>query len=82
MAVDRRSKRLGMLAVVALLLLGLARHAPVVPPGRAGADYQSDVDQAKTRTVYIPPRAAASSTPTAASSPTTSGSSPSPSTGA
>jgi penicillin-binding protein 2 len=54
MAVDRRSKRLGMLAVVALLMLGSLGTRLWFLQGVQAADYQSDVDQAKTRTVYIP----------------------------
>jgi len=55
MAVDRRSKRLGMLAVVALLLLGSIGTRLWFLQGVQAADYQTDVDRAKTRTVYIPP---------------------------
>src|SRR5829696_119364 len=55
MAVDRRSKRLGMLAVVALLLLGSLGTRLWFLQGVQAENYQTDVDQAKTRTVYIPP---------------------------
>ena len=82
MAADRRATRLGVLAVVAVLLFGADRYAAVVPadgPGRvAAADRRRRKHQDGAGCC---PSGAASSTSTAASSPTTSASSRSPSTG-
>jgi penicillin-binding protein 2 len=55
MAVDRRSKRLGMLAAVAVLLLGALGTRLWFLQGVQSAEYQTDVDRAKTRTVFVPP---------------------------
>ncbi len=55
MAVDKRSTRLGMLAMVSLLLLGAIGTRLWFLQGVQAADYQSKVDAAKTRTVYVAP---------------------------
>ena len=55
MAVDKRSRRLGLLATVALLLLGLLGARLWFLQGVQAADYQAKVTSAKRRTVFIAP---------------------------
>jgi len=55
MAVDRRSSRLGMLAMVALILVGALGTRLWFLQGVQAEDYQSSVDAAKERTVFLPP---------------------------
>jgi penicillin-binding protein 2 len=55
MAVDRRSTRLGMLAMVGLILVGALGTRLWFLQGVQAEDYQSSVDAAKERTVNLPP---------------------------
>jgi penicillin-binding protein 2 len=55
MAVDKRSKRLGVLATVSLLLIGLVGARLWFLQAVETSKYQSAVDSAKTRTVLIAP---------------------------
>jgi penicillin-binding protein 2 len=55
MAIDRRSSRLGVLALVALLLVGALGTRLWFLQAVQAEDFQSRVDAAKQRTVYIPP---------------------------
>src|SRR5262245_48363779 len=55
MAIDKRSRRLGVLATVSLLLIGLLGARLWFLQGVAADDYQARVTAAKTRTVYIAP---------------------------
>lgn len=55
MAVDKRSARLGVLATVSLLLIGLLGARLWFLQGVKAADYQATVTKAKTRTVYVAP---------------------------
>ena len=54
MAVDKRSARLGVLATVSLLLLGLLGTRLWFLQGVRADYYQAKVTAAKTKTVYIP----------------------------
>ena len=83
MAIDKRTTRLGVLALVSMLLIGAARHASVVPAGRRGGLVPgTGLGRQDSRGPRSRPSAAGSSMPRAGSWPTTSASSPSPSTGA
>src|SRR6478609_3187151 len=55
MAVDKRSSRLGVLAVVAVLLLGILGTRLWFLQGTQQAAYQAKVTASKTRVVYVPP---------------------------
>lgn len=55
MAVDKRSSRLGILAVVAVILLGVLGTRLWFLQGTQQAEYQAKVTASKTRVVYIPP---------------------------
>src|ERR1700748_2976464 len=55
MASDKRSSRLGVLAVVAVLLLGILGTRLWSLQGTQQAVYQAKVTAAKTRVVYVPP---------------------------
>ena len=55
MAVDKRTARLGVLATVALLLLGLLGTRLWFLQGQQADEYQAEVTSAKTRTTYIAP---------------------------
>lgn len=55
MAVDKRSARLGVLATVSLLLIGLLGARLWFLQGVKSDEYQATVTAAKTREVYIPP---------------------------
>jgi penicillin-binding protein 2 len=55
MAVDRRSSRLGMLAMVGLILVGALGTRLWFLQGVQAEEYQSSVDAAKERTVFLPP---------------------------
>src|SRR5687767_9556605 len=55
MAVDRRSSRLGMLAMVGLILVGALGTRLWFLQGVQAEQYQSSVDAAKERTVFLPP---------------------------
>ena len=55
MAIDRRSSRLGVLALVATLLVGALGTRLWFLQGVQAADYQLSVDAAKQREVAIPP---------------------------
>ncbi len=55
MAVDRRSSRLGALALIAVLLFGALGTRLWFLQGVQAASYQERVDSAKTRTVSLPP---------------------------
>ncbi|MGD9999775.1 MAG: peptidoglycan D,D-transpeptidase FtsI family protein [Ilumatobacteraceae bacterium] len=55
MAVDRRSSRLGMLAMVGLVLVGALGTRLWFLQGVQAEEYQQSVDAAKQRTVYLPP---------------------------
>ena len=82
MAIDKRTTRLGMLALVSTLLIGALGTRLWFLQGVEAASYQARVSAAKLREVLIPPERGASSTPRVGSWPTTNASSPSPSTGA
>lgn len=55
MAVDRRSSRLGMLALIAVILLGALGTRLWFLQAVQSESFQAQVDQAKQRTVLIPP---------------------------
>jgi penicillin-binding protein 2 len=55
MAVDKRSARLGVLATVSLLLIGLLGARLWFLQGVKSADYQATVAAAKTREVFVAP---------------------------
>src|ERR1700760_4649512 len=55
MAVDKRSSRMGILAVVAVLLLGILGTRLWFLQGTQQAAYQAKVTASKTRVVYVPP---------------------------
>ena len=55
MAVDKRSSRLGILAVVAVILLGVLGTRLWFLQGTQQAVYQQKVAASKTRVVYVPP---------------------------
>lgn len=55
MALDKRTRRLGVLATVSLLLIGLLGARLWFLQGVRAEDYQAKVTAAKTRTVYIAP---------------------------
>ncbi|MFT3854115.1 MAG: penicillin-binding transpeptidase domain-containing protein [Ilumatobacteraceae bacterium] len=55
MAVDKRSSRLGILGVVAVILLGVLGTRLWFLQGTQQAAYQAKVTASKTRVVYIPP---------------------------
>ncbi|MFZ4719697.1 MAG: penicillin-binding transpeptidase domain-containing protein [Ilumatobacteraceae bacterium] len=55
MAVDKRSARLGVLATVSLLLIGLLGARLWFLQGVKSEDYQATVTAAKTREVYVAP---------------------------
>lgn len=55
MAVDKRTARLGVLATVALLLLGLLGTRLWFLQGQQAEEYQAKVTSARTRTTYIAP---------------------------
>jgi len=55
MAVDKRSARLGVLATVSLLLIGLLGARLWFLQGVKSDEYQATVTAAKTREVYVPP---------------------------
>ena len=55
MAVDKRSSRLGVLAMVSVLLLGALGTRIWFLQGVQQQDYQARVTAAKTRTVLVPP---------------------------
>ena len=55
MALDKRSRRLGLLATVSLLLVGLLGARLWFLQGVQSEEYQERVTAAKTRTVYIAP---------------------------
>ena len=55
MALDKRSRRLGVLATVSLLLLGLLGARLWFLQGTQADEYQAQVTSAKRRTVYIAP---------------------------
>ncbi len=55
MAADKRSSRLGVLAVVAVLLLGILGTRLWFLQGTQQAAYQAKVTASKTRVVYVPP---------------------------
>ncbi len=55
MAVDKRSKRLGVLATFSLVLIGLLGARLWFLQGVSSAEYQRKVVAARLRTVYIPP---------------------------
>ncbi|MDO8364997.1 MAG: penicillin-binding transpeptidase domain-containing protein [Actinomycetota bacterium] len=55
MAVDKRAARLGVLATVSLILIGLLGARLWFLQGVQADEYQAKVTSAKTRTVYIPP---------------------------
>lgn len=55
MALDKRSRRLGVLATVSLLLIGLLGARLWFLQGVEADTYQAKVTAAKTRTVYIAP---------------------------
>jgi len=55
MAVDKRSARLGVLATVSLLLIGLLGARLWFLQGVKSADYQATVEAAKVREVFVAP---------------------------
>ena len=55
MALDKRSRRLGLLATVSLILIGLLGARLWFLQGVQADEYQAKVSAAKTRTVYIAP---------------------------
>ena len=55
MAVDKRTARLGVLATVSLILIGLLGVRLWFLQGVKAEWYQAKVTSAKTRTVYIAP---------------------------
>lgn len=55
MALDKRSRRLGLLATISLLLIGLLGARLWFLQGVQAEEYQAKVTAAKTRTVYIAP---------------------------
>jgi len=55
MAVDKRSKRLGVLATFSLVLLGLLGARLWFLQGVSSGEYEAKVVAARLRTVYVPP---------------------------
>ena len=55
MAVDKRSKRLGVLATLSLVLIGLLGARLWFLQGVSSAEYEAKVISARLRTVYVPP---------------------------
>ncbi len=55
MAVDKRSKRLGVLATVSLVLIGLLGARLWFLQGVSAGEYERKVVAARLRTVYVPP---------------------------
>lgn len=55
MAVDNRSKRLGVLATFSLVLIGLLGARLWFLQGVRSADYEAKLVSARLRTVYVPP---------------------------
>ena len=55
MAVDKRTARMGVLATVALILIGLIGTRLWFLQGQESETYQAKVTRSKTRTVYIAP---------------------------
>ena len=55
MAVDKRSKRLGVLATFSLVLIGLLGARLWFLQGVSAAEYEAKVVAARLRTVYVPP---------------------------
>ena len=55
MAVDKRTARLGVLATVALILIGLLGTRLWFLQGQQSEEYQAKVTRSKTRTTYVAP---------------------------